>query len=374
MACPYHNNPDLVSSFQWNFCSNFVCICCYTHLPSLHDLYDHVEEAHLSPYASYRSTAWPPKVPLQQFSRPRSPPASPGTDTSLDDTEESSLLAMAYPAPSPIEDLSAYEDTLHMNYFTTSDADILINPLPRHPLPASRLPAEDIVSAVDIQRPITPESESEHERERGYIPRQSQSTHMHTDIRSRLRTRQHDARPFEKKKKRSAGALTSRKTTKKARGDNPILCMLPPVKKRAASKKAAAFKCPKPGCIKAYRNTNGLKYHLDKGACVIEYDSSAHGPGEDSHLSPDTTPSSAVHPPLSISLGRSIATIAIATPLSPTTTIEGRFPAPKSSSPPMSYLAPMRSPPTTSSPPSTSFPVSFPISFPISPISPTGYQ
>ncbi|TFK27893.1 hypothetical protein FA15DRAFT_119366 [Coprinopsis marcescibilis] len=34
-------------------------------------------------------------------------------------------------------------------------------------------------------------------------------------------------------------------------------------------KREKAFKCPHPGCIKAYLNPNGLKYHLEKGTCNI---------------------------------------------------------------------------------------------------------
>ncbi|KAI0741241.1 hypothetical protein BC629DRAFT_277497 [Irpex lacteus] len=31
-----------------------------------------------------------------------------------------------------------------------------------------------------------------------------------------------------------------------------------------------AFKCPHPGCTKSYLNPNGLKYHLEKGTCVVD--------------------------------------------------------------------------------------------------------
>ncbi|KAF9062880.1 hypothetical protein BDP27DRAFT_1451579 [Rhodocollybia butyracea] len=68
----------------------------------------------------------------------------------LDDTEYS-LLAMAYPAPklkrSSAQDLSAYEDTLNINYFTTSNAKSL-SPPPRHPVAAPRLPAPTTMPTV----------------------------------------------------------------------------------------------------------------------------------------------------------------------------------------------------------------------------------
>jgi hypothetical protein len=31
-----------------------------------------------------------------------------------------------------------------------------------------------------------------------------------------------------------------------------------------------SFKCPRPYCMKVYKNANGLKYHMEKGTCEIE--------------------------------------------------------------------------------------------------------
>ncbi|KAF5366693.1 hypothetical protein D9757_013581 [Collybiopsis confluens] len=48
--------------------SNFVCGSCYVQLPSLHDLYDHLDAAHHMQGPSGATTAcqWPPKVPPLQ--------------------------------------------------------------------------------------------------------------------------------------------------------------------------------------------------------------------------------------------------------------------------------------------------------------------
>ncbi|KAI8609318.1 hypothetical protein BC830DRAFT_851312 [Chytriomyces sp. MP71] len=32
------------------------------------------------------------------------------------------------------------------------------------------------------------------------------------------------------------------------------------------------YKCPRPLCTKTYKNPNGLKYHLDRGACEVDHD------------------------------------------------------------------------------------------------------
>ncbi|KAJ3934040.1 MAG: hypothetical protein NXY57DRAFT_740258 [Lentinula lateritia] len=89
-----YGNCDLVSNFQRNFCSNFVCICCYVRLPSLHDLYDHVEEAHIGPSGM---RAWPPKV-FSELSEISGPPraTSPSKDQDSDCTPDESVLAIAY--------------------------------------------------------------------------------------------------------------------------------------------------------------------------------------------------------------------------------------------------------------------------------------
>ncbi|KAJ3392276.1 hypothetical protein HDU84_004541 [Entophlyctis sp. JEL0112] len=37
-------------------------------------------------------------------------------------------------------------------------------------------------------------------------------------------------------------------------------------------KGSKVYKCPKPLCTKVYKNPNGLKYHLDRGACEVDHD------------------------------------------------------------------------------------------------------
>ncbi|KAE9398892.1 hypothetical protein BT96DRAFT_714497 [Gymnopus androsaceus JB14] len=123
-------NCDLVSSFQWHFCSNFVCIGCYVRLPSLHDLYDHIEEAHVGPNGPM---SWPPKVQhsLTEFVGSRANSLSPN------DSPPSCfmLFQTAYSTPQPTSDFSSNEDTFQLDYFTTCDADNLPHCPPlRHPL------------------------------------------------------------------------------------------------------------------------------------------------------------------------------------------------------------------------------------------------
>ncbi|KAI9332380.1 hypothetical protein BDR26DRAFT_898946 [Obelidium mucronatum] len=37
-------------------------------------------------------------------------------------------------------------------------------------------------------------------------------------------------------------------------------------------KGSKVYKCPRPLCTKVYKNPNGLKYHLDRGACEVDHD------------------------------------------------------------------------------------------------------
>ncbi|KAI0720410.1 hypothetical protein C8Q72DRAFT_890679 [Fomitopsis betulina] len=44
---------------------------------------------------------------------------------------------------------------------------------------------------------------------------------------------------------------------------------LPAERKRRSREREKTYKCPRPGCSKAYLNPNGLKYHVEKGTCTI---------------------------------------------------------------------------------------------------------
>ncbi|KIK66918.1 hypothetical protein GYMLUDRAFT_914343 [Collybiopsis luxurians FD-317 M1] len=170
---------DMVSHFQQNFCSNFVCIGCYVHLPSLHDLLDHVDEAHLG--GPNASQIWPPQIPpLHQQRLLTATDRLPPSPALSDSSQESVPLSMVYSTQPSIDDISPYEDTFRLDYFTMCDEERppQLGPL-RCPLSsyerservhkrdisidmgmATEDPAEDLTAVAPSEyRPTTPEEE-----------------------------------------------------------------------------------------------------------------------------------------------------------------------------------------------------------------------
>ncbi|KAJ4477537.1 hypothetical protein J3R30DRAFT_230589 [Lentinula aciculospora] len=251
---------DLVSNFQRNFCSNFVCICCYVRLPSLHDLYDHVEEAHIG---STCMRAWPPKV-FSELSEPRAI-----SDQDSDCSPDDSVLAIAYSTDEYDYDVSPYEDTFQLHYLTTCDAENisqctpLRHPIPHYERPCPPRPPQNVASgpaALEHDRAAVltiqedePEAESP-KRESSFGP-----------IRSRLRNRELRTE-VPPSLRRTLPPKSS--TVIRTNAISPAV-VVRSVQKKKVSKKDLIYTCLTPGCIKTYRNANGLKYHKEKGTCVI---------------------------------------------------------------------------------------------------------
>ncbi|KAJ3882078.1 hypothetical protein F5051DRAFT_449458 [Lentinula edodes] len=263
-------NCDLVSNFQRNFCSNFVCICCYVRLPSLHDLYDHVEEAHIGPSGM---RAWPPKV-FSELSEISGPPraTSPSKDQDSDCTPDESILAIAYSTQDFNNDSAMYKDTLHLDYCMTCDPESfpqcppLRHPFPRHEQSCYPPPPPNVASGIAAadQRPMAiQDSESEAES-----PKHARESSV-GPIRSRLRNRERRADV----PSNSFRALSSKSSPIKLQTNTaprePVAKSSFKKKISKVSKKDLIYNCPTPGCIKTYRNANGLKYHKDKGTCLI---------------------------------------------------------------------------------------------------------
>ncbi|KAF5374035.1 hypothetical protein D9757_010077 [Collybiopsis confluens] len=113
---------DLVSSFQRNFCSNFVCVSCYVHLPSLHDLYDHLDAAHNMGPSGPTACQWPPKVPPLQ-AQVQYPDQIPPLHIVYSTLPQPSVDQLSQST------LSLYEDTFNLDYFTFCDIDLVEYPL-----------------------------------------------------------------------------------------------------------------------------------------------------------------------------------------------------------------------------------------------------
>ncbi|KAJ3761239.1 hypothetical protein EV360DRAFT_80410 [Lentinula raphanica] len=270
-SLPVGANHDLVPNFQRNFCSNFVCICCYVRLPSLHDLYDHVEEAHIGPNGL---NSWPPKVfselSINSDHPPR--PSSPSKDPDSDYAPDDSILAIAYSTSETYNDFSSsssYEDTFHLDYFTTCDAENLSSRWPPIRYPVARY--ERFGSCLPIATPsasseaseVSEQDERDDESEADSEEVQKQDDKSSVDqVRSRLRRRTRRiqmASSLRQNKTRLGSKPNLMEDTLHKRGNN----------KRRSSKKDLFYNCPTPGCTKTYRNANGLKYHKEKGTCTI---------------------------------------------------------------------------------------------------------
>ncbi|KAJ3808804.1 hypothetical protein F5876DRAFT_78379 [Lentinula aff. lateritia] len=250
-------------------CSNFVCICCYVRLPSLHDLYDHVEEAHIGPSGM---TAWPPKV-FSELSEISGPPraTSPSKDQDLDCTPDESILSIAYSTQDFNNDSAVYKDTLHLDYCMTCDPESfpqcppLRHPFPRHEQSCHTPPPPNAAPGLAAADHPTAVQDSESEAESAKHGRGSSVG----PIRSRLRIRERRADV----PSNSLRALSRKSSLIEPRANavSRELMAKSHHKKKISkvSKKDLIYNCPTPGCIKTYRNANGLKYHKDKGTCLI---------------------------------------------------------------------------------------------------------
>ncbi|KAJ3979666.1 hypothetical protein F5890DRAFT_1545641 [Lentinula detonsa] len=257
-------NCDLVPNFQRNFCSNFVCICCYVRLPSLHDLYDHLEEAHIGPNGMRK---WPPKVCSEPAKLSGSPRAtSPSKDLDSDYAPDESILAIAYSTRGTSSDVSPYEDTFHLDYFTTCDAENIPQCPPfRYPLAHNERscpcppPQSTIVASYSE---ASDRGQQEDKIEAGPQNRDRESSAC--PIRVRLRNRKRCTAISSSNRKATQSKISSSTESR----TNTEIAVKSGYRKKI-SKKELVYNCLTPGCIKTYRNANGLKYHKEKGTCVI---------------------------------------------------------------------------------------------------------
>ncbi|KAJ3782758.1 hypothetical protein GGU10DRAFT_436412 [Lentinula aff. detonsa] len=253
---------DLVPNFQRNFCSNFVCICCYVRLPSLHDLYDHLEEAHIGPNGMRK---WPPKVCSELSKLSGSPRAtSPSKDLDSDYAPDESILAIAYSTRGTSSDVSPYEDTFHLDYFTTCDAENIPQCPPfRYPLAHNERscppPPSTIVASYSE---ASDRGQQEDKIEAG--PQNRDRASSACPIRVRLRNRKRCTAISSSNRKATQSKISSSTESR----TNTEVAVKSGYRKRI-SKKELVYNCLTPGCIKTYRNANGLKYHKEKGTCVI---------------------------------------------------------------------------------------------------------
>lgn len=258
--------------------------------------------------------AWPPKV-FSELSEISGPPraTSPSKDQDSDCTPDESVLAIAYSTQDFDSDSAVYKDTLHLDYCMTCDPDSfpqcppLRHPFPRHeqsyhtppPTVASGLAAADHRSTA-VQDSESEAESPKHGRESSVGP-----------IRSRLRLRNRERRadvPSD-----SLGVLSGKSSLIEPRTNDvsrqPVAKSSHKKKVLKVSKKDLIYNCPVsilsmfsfclplntstlvtdswlyqgkievgPNVsgfasdkisLQTYRNANGLKYHKEKGTCLI---------------------------------------------------------------------------------------------------------
>ncbi|KAJ3865603.1 hypothetical protein EV359DRAFT_80337 [Lentinula novae-zelandiae] len=219
--------------------------------------------------------AWPPKV-FSELSEISGPPraTSPSKDQDSDCTPDESVLAIAYSTQDFDSDSAVYKDTLHLDYCMTCDPDSfpqcppLRHPFPRHEQSYHTSPPPNVASglaAADHRSTAVQDSESEPES-----PKHGRESSV-GPIRSRLRLRNRERRadvPSD-----SLGVLSGKSSLIEPRTNDvsrqPVAKSSHKKKVLKVSKKDLIYNCPTPGCIKTYRNANGLKYHKEKGTCLI---------------------------------------------------------------------------------------------------------
>ncbi|KAH9831512.1 uncharacterized protein C8Q71DRAFT_288894 [Rhodofomes roseus] len=228
--------PPAFDPTQRDICSDFSC--CGLSLPDLHALVDHFEEHHV--VMNGRPTCSPLVLSYPQ----PDPPAEPSSLFGASSPFASATHPHLYPHPDGFEHDFSDGTSDSASY---SSGSTLPSPNPSEPM---CLPP----SLLTVHPPLPPD----------VLPPRQPAIERHKD-----------QRPAHRK---PASASTKQKASKaKAQllgaDHHPhIQPHAPPAethKKRRAREREKAYKCPRPGCSKAYLNPNGLKYHLEKGTCTI---------------------------------------------------------------------------------------------------------
>ncbi|GBE88070.1 hypothetical protein SCP_1202990 [Sparassis crispa] len=250
ISSPLSCGPDSSSgsddSLENDYCTNFAC--CGLPLPDLHALLDHFEEQHIVVFNTEGQPVYPGlSPPSASSSRSRSPsPPSLG-----------SSVVLSYPQPDP----PSYKDAL----------DALLEPLDAsYSLVQAESTYRDVLARHHSPEYSSSSASSPVRNEPMCLPPALLSAPGDADATSGYTTPEYDApearRSLQHRDALHAGRPRARLLTameRKARRAE----RLSPSKRRDREK---MYKCPHPGCLKSYLNPNGLKYHLEKGTCLID--------------------------------------------------------------------------------------------------------
>ncbi|THG99018.1 hypothetical protein EW026_g3255 [Hermanssonia centrifuga] len=295
----YENGYAPILSLEKDFCSNFTC--CGLALADMHELLDHFEESHVVVLGGDGRPVYPP--PVHAPSYPSGSLANPAGWASL---------AVDYPQPYPPADASfqAYAPdasgplpatpTVESSFQSYPPTAFTLPPHMRVPSPAPRFqtpyhaqnPASGVLDPhrmdVDVDTQADSHSPSDEVEESALHPGpRSPMSRVGTPSVS------DDEEGREKDKKAAAGRIKAKLFNSDS--DSAERKSVQGLRKRD-SRREKAYKCPHPGCIKSYLNPNGLKYHLEKGTCIIDPNYRIPSPGgvpSDDHT-PDSQPGPSV--------------------------------------------------------------------------------
>ncbi|XP_006459668.1 hypothetical protein AGABI2DRAFT_116628 [Agaricus bisporus var. bisporus H97] len=351
---------DRISSLELALCSNFTC--CSIRLPDLHALVEHFEEKHVVALnidgkriypentSGKRLAVFPPLPPSLSNSPSSSRSSSPPTpiiplataaflnsDESLAQQNLTSMASCGVYTPfsgmmisPPDEDPYGLFDTLD-TYPIMSCSPPSCNP--------------DFPTHAQTSCSSSSSSPSTMTTSRSHDPMILNSD-CHSDVIITDYNHTHFADGEEKKKKRTKKEVITDREVKKVvhrlpKADNMVMNMTAVSAKNAAKakmrllsgnnvkKREKAYRCPKAGCTKSYLNPNGLKYHLEKGTCHIQLDSTSTEP-EAYTTSSDSSSSIPMH--------------TNASPLQPAPSIEFTSPSTPRSTAPLSSSSSSSSP------------------------------
>ncbi|KAJ7596631.1 hypothetical protein C8J56DRAFT_917917 [Mycena floridula] len=282
LECGVSIDLDHISSFERSFCSDFIC--CSSRFPDLHELIDHFEEHHIIVQSPEGKPVFPNKATAESCTRLSHSPSStyfaaypPGAFDGK--YMRSNVLGVAYPSFPVASKLPLPQYSLDQRNDIKS-----VTPQPVIETP-SIITLQPLTSAVLVREPspeplIDPEPVPEPMEVVVTVPSMTRPEPMIVDTVSELSAPSRAPSLIPETQLDSLSPASGPQRSKK-KGRPARLSVAsgsaeqdkPRGKKKTVSKalkREKAIPCPKSGCIKTYRNLNGLKYHQEKGKCAFE--------------------------------------------------------------------------------------------------------
>ncbi|KZT53525.1 hypothetical protein CALCODRAFT_49830 [Calocera cornea HHB12733] len=231
---------DAWPAVEQNYCKDFTC--CGLELPGLHELLQHYEERHVQhqQFSDDESMLTSPITPLTSSPRSSVGPEGPATPPPSSFPYSPTDMKFSYPpyAAYPVSGFYNPEFPVSEPYTAA---------LPHVP---SLVPEYDVMQGFDPLDHDSPAYSVPPSLVNKPLPQKPQGLGITI--------------PSIDTKELTAGPLAGRKVKygkdRKSKKDDEL---------PEGQKRVKPFKCKVPGCTKAYLNSNGLRYHMQKGTCVL---------------------------------------------------------------------------------------------------------